>query len=450
MTYGRTLSAQERDRLHQRFSGIEFDGITKFYPLPERLVLPYEHNNVSFEFNAMELSRPYLVKYQYILEGYDKEWSPLTNKTDVSFGNIPEGTYTFKLKAQSPFGVWSEPLEYKFTVLPPWYRTIWMYAVYILLLIGIIILIVWWNGRRLRARAEELSEEVRKATHTIVEQKRMVEEQKKLVEEKNKDILDSIHYAKRIQQAMLKEEEHIGPHLPEHFVLFMPKDIVSGDFYWSYEKTLPSPTGEGLGVRYWYLAAVDCTGHGVPGAMMSMLGMSFLNDIMSSEQLLAPTEILNRLRDKVVKELGQHGGENETKDGMDISLLRMELGGRSSETNIQWAGANNSLNLIINGEFSEIKGDKQPIGYHPLQKEFTNHEIKLQNGSGIYIFSDGYADQFGGPKGKKFKYKQLEELVLANHHLPMTEQKALLKKTFIDWVGNLEQIDDVCVIGVRL
>ncbi|MCE9538393.1 MAG: serine/threonine-protein phosphatase, partial [Bacteroidetes bacterium] len=193
-------------------------------------------------------------------------------------------------------------------------------------------------------------------------------------------------------------------------------------------------------------AAVDCTGHGVPGAVMSMLGISFLNDIVSIEGLLTPAEILNRLRDKIVKELRQTGGADGNKDGMDISLARLNL--KTKE--LEWAGANNSLNLIRNGELGIVKADKQPIGYHPNSHPFTNHKIQLKKGDNIYLYSDGYADQFGGPKGKKFKYKQLDDLILTLKLLPMSRQKELLKKHFTDWKGSLEQVDDVCVFGVRI
>jgi len=259
--------------------------------------------------------------------------------------------------------------------------------------------------------------------------------QKKTIEEKNKDIMDSIHYAKHIQNALLREEEHVSMHLPEHFILFLPKDIVSGDFYWGAEKH-----------GYWYFATVDCTGHGVPGAVMSMLGISFLNDIVSSKQLFSPAEVLNLLRDKVVKELRQTGEAGGSKDGMDISLCRLNL----TTNELQWAGANNSLTLIRNGELEEIKANKQPIGYHPENSPYTNHEIQLQKDDFIYIFSDGYADQFGGPKGKKLTPKKLKNLLIIHNYLPMKEQKELLKKRFTEWKGSLEQVDDVCVFGVRV
>jgi ligand-binding sensor domain-containing protein len=427
ITFGKVLSTHENDTLRQKFGTIKFDGLSKWYPIPQNLILPFAHNNITFEFLAIETGRNFLVCYQYILEGYDKDWSPLSDKTSATFGNISEGTYTFKLKALSPFGVWGEPLEYTFTVLAPWWRTWWMYALYLIAAVLSIGGLIKWRERNLQKEKVILEEKVELRT-------KQLDERNKVVEEKNKDILDSIHYAKRIQEALLKEEGHTSKHLPEHFVLFMPKDIVSGDFYWAMEKG-----------KHWYVAAVDCTGHGVPGAFMSMLGMSFLNDILSGNQLLSPSEILDQLCNKVVKELRQTGESGGSKDGMDISLIRIDLITRE----LQWAGANNALNIIQNGQLYEIKADKQPIGYYPEQKPFTNHVIQLQANECVYIFTDGYADQFGGPKGKKFKYKQLEDLIFANHNLPAEEQKMLLKKTFIDWKGNLEQIDDVCVIGIK-
>jgi serine phosphatase RsbU (regulator of sigma subunit) len=266
-------------------------------------------------------------------------------------------------------------------------------------------------------------------------QKQIIEQQKEIVEEHQKEIIDSINYAKRIQNALLREEEHISQHLPEHFILFLPKDIVSGDFYWGTEKQ-----------DYWYFAAVDCTGHGVPGAIMSMLGVSFLNDIISGNELLKPSEILDHLRNRVITELRQADESIGNKDGMDISLARLNL--KTNE--LQWAGANNALNIIRNGQLQEVKADKQPIGYYPEPHPFTNHKMQMQKGDIIYIYSDGYADQFGGTKGKKFTYKRLENLLIANNQVPMKEQKEFLKKQFMEWKGLLEQVDDVCVFGVRV
>jgi serine phosphatase RsbU (regulator of sigma subunit) len=279
----------------------------------------------------------------------------------------------------------------------------------------------------------------KKANEITNQQKQEVEKQKHIIEEKQKDILDSIHYAKRIQEALLKAEQHTSQHLPEHFILFKPRDIISGDFYWTLEKQ-----------DHLYLAAADCTGHGVPGAMMSMLGIAFLNEIAGSEQLLSPAEMLNRLRDKVVKELGTSG---QSKDGMDISLCKINL--KSGE--VEWSGANNPIwyvrTIKVNGaeskELIEIKGDKQPIGYSDFYKPFTNHILSEKNCI-FYLFTDGYADQFGGEHGKKFKYKPLQQLLLNLQSKTLEEQKKELSSAFETWRGNLEQVDDVCIIGIRL
>ncbi|PCJ81356.1 MAG: hypothetical protein COA57_14295, partial [Flavobacteriales bacterium] len=456
MTYGKVLGEAERDTVRKQFSGVEFDGITRFYPMPENLVLPYDYNHLTFEYNAIETGRYFLVNYQYMLEGQDEKWSPVTKKTDVTYGNLYEGNYTFLLKAQSPWGVWSEPTAYTFTVLPPWYRNRWAYSAYALLLVAGVFLLVWANGRRLRARAKELAEEVRRATVEITEQKEEIEKQKKEVEktheqlaEHHKEITDSIAYAKRIQDAMLASEEHDSQHLPEHYILFKPKDVVSGDYYWALEKQ-----------GYLYLTAADCTGHGVPGAFMSMLGMSFLNEINAHGELLMPAEILDELRARIIKELGQTGASGESKDGMDMSLLRLNL----DTHELMWAGANNPLYHIkaLDGNETEkdtvnethyvevILPDKQSIGFGYDMKPFTNHELTLQKGDSIVLFTDGFADQFGGEKGKKFKYKPFKKLLLKLKDQPLDEQKEIINTEFDNWKGGCEQVDDVCIIGIRV
>lgn len=274
----------------------------------------------------------------------------------------------------------------------------------------------------------------RKQKELIELKNKETEHQKEIIEEKNKDITDSINYAKRIQNALLRDEEHVSAHLPEHFILFLPKDIVSGDFYWGAER------GD-----FWYFAATDCTGHGVPGAIMSMLGISFLNDIVLAHEPLSPSEILNKLRDRVIDELRQKNETIGNKDGMDISLVRMNL----KTLEVEWAGANNPLNYMQNGELFEIKADKQPIGYFPQSKPFTNHSLQLNKGDSIYIYSDGYADQFS-QENKKMTRKRLKEEIIRINLNPMNEQKKSLRQFLMNWKGTTEQIDDVCVIGVRL
>jgi serine phosphatase RsbU (regulator of sigma subunit)/Tfp pilus assembly protein PilF len=273
--------------------------------------------------------------------------------------------------------------------------------------------------------------------------KRLIEIQKDLVEEKQKEILDSIRYAKRIQDAVLKEQEHVSAHLPGHFVLFQPKDIVSGDFYWSIEKD-----------NHWYVAAADCTGHGVPGAFLTILGTSFLNELNATDTLLTPAEILDKLRKRMIAELSVTNKEtNETKDGMDISLARLNL----TTKELMWAGANNPLWIIsaVNDskkeyEFLEIPAHKQPIGFYPLLTPYPNHVIRLKKGDAFYLFTDGYADQFGGPKGKKLKYKTMKDILVNNAHESMEKQKQILSEYFTAWKGKYEQTDDVCIIGINI
>lgn len=257
--------------------------------------------------------------------------------------------------------------------------------------------------------------------------------QKEIIEERNREVRDSITYAKRIQTAILPPDKLIRQYLPDSFVLFKPKDIVSGDFYWM----------ERVGNKVLF-AAVDCTGHGVPGAMVSVVGNSGLNRAVKEFGLSQPAAILDKLTGLVEETFAK--SESEVKDGMDISLCCLDTG-----TNIlEWAGANNPVWVIRNGILQETKADKQPIGAFDHRRPFTNHSFQLNKGDSIYVFTDGYADQFGGEKGKKFKYKQLNELIIGSRQSGMAEQKAALNTAFEKWKGQMEQIDDVCIIGVRL
>lgn len=263
--------------------------------------------------------------------------------------------------------------------------------------------------------------------------------QKLIIEEKNKEVTDSINYARKIQEAILPAQELKHEIFPDTFVLFHPRDIVSGDFYWFTEKN-----GHKL------IAAVDCTGHGVPGAFMSMIGNAFLNEIVNEKGNTSPAAILGELRTVVIHSLKQ-GEARENKDGMDIALLSFS----SDMSRMEYAGANNPLWRIRTENRTPVlevfEPNKRPIGYY-LGKNFPfeGHSLPVQKGDTFYIFTDGFADQFGGPKGKKFKYRQLKELLLSIQHHTMPEQERLLRETFNNWKGELEQVDDVLVIGVRV
>lgn len=265
----------------------------------------------------------------------------------------------------------------------------------------------------------------------IFAQKNEVELQKALVDEKNKDIIDSMTYASSIQQAIITSEEYIRKMFPEFFVVYKPRDIVSGDFYWAYQ----TEDGKKL------IAVGDCTGHGVPGAMMSMLGSAFLNELVIEGNCRKPDEILNKLRDHVKKALSHKEG----KDGMDISICCIE------NNQLTFAGANLPVYVIRDNELIEIKGDKQPVGYMPgPETPFTARTIDIYKNDKIYLFSDGYADQFGGPKGKKYKYKSFQEKLIALATINFSKQRQLIDSEFETWKGDLEQLDDVCVLGISI
>jgi serine phosphatase RsbU (regulator of sigma subunit)/CHASE3 domain sensor protein len=281
-----------------------------------------------------------------------------------------------------------------------------------------------------------LEQKVEERTAEVVRQKEEIERQRVKLERLYNELTDSIKYAKRIQESILPPETLIKKELPESFVLFKPKDIVSGDFYWM-EKVNEKV----------YFAAVDCTGHGVPGAFMSIVGSNLLNQIVKQES--DPGEILNKLSKGIKDTLHQGIEEGSSKDGMDIAFCVYD-----KKTKIlQYAGAYNPLYIVRDGQLTEIKADKFPIGGALLDndsKSYTSHSIQLYKGDAIYIFSDGYADQFGGEKGKKFMVKQFRQLLLSIQNMSMEEQKTYLNNTIEAWRGKHEQVDDILIIGMRV
>lgn len=369
------------------------------------------------------------IKYSYKLEGFDDQWSNWDEKTEKEYTNLNEGHYTFMVKAINIYGVESEVVKYEFTIKPPWYRTLLAYFFYIVFAIFVIIVIVKIYTRRLELEKIRLEQIVKERTEEVVKQKDEIAE-------KNKSITDSIEYASRIQTAILPSKEFAEEILPEHFILFRPRDIVSGDFFWMTKK-------DNLVV----VIAADCTGHGVPGAFMSMLGVSFLNEIVNRHEVTSANVILNNLRRDIKKTLGQKGQEGEAKDGMDIALCVIDI----ENMKMQYSGAYNPLYLFRNNELMEVKADRMPIGIYIKEKEsFTNNEIDLQKGDVFYIFSDGYQDQFGGEDGQKFKTKNYKQFLLEIHQKPMAEQREILDKRIDEWRGDWEQIDDIIILGIRV
>jgi len=277
---------------------------------------------------------------------------------------------------------------------------------------------------------------VKKMNNLALSQKNtQIEKQKAILEEKNKEITDSITYAKRLQAAILPPFEELGNYFSDTMVLYLPKDVVSGDFYW-YEKK-----GENL-----FVACADCTGHGVPGAMVSVVCSNALNRCINEFQLSDPSLILEKARELVIRTFSKSG--NNVKDGMDISLCRINL----NKKELVFSGANNPLwiNKAGSDEIAVVKPDKQPVGLYEGMKKFTSYQLSLQSGDQLYLFTDGYADQFGGDKGKKLKYKSFKNLLLKSRDKSLDEQRNSLLQSFESWKGSYEQIDDVCVIGIRI
>ena len=297
-------------------------------------------------------------------------------------------------------------------------------------MLGVIItsFLMVWYFRNLNDAYEDI---IIEKNESLITSNNKVNQQKLKLEIKNKEITDSLNYAKRIQQAILPPQSKINNHLKNNFILYLPKDIVAGDFYWLEEKE--------DGVLF---AAADCTGHGVPGAMVSVVCNNALNRSVREYDLTDPGKILDKTREIVIQEFEK--SEDEVKDGMDIAICSLE------GNTLKYAGAHNTLWIIRNGEVLETKANKQPIGQFDKPEPYTTHSFELEKGDSIYIFSDGYVDQFGGVKGKKFKSKAFRELLISIQEKTMEEQRILIDEAFETWKGNLEQIDDVCVIGVRV
>lgn len=390
-----------------------------------KLELTYKENYFTFELVALDFVSTEKTKFMYYLEGYDKDWSSPTSVRFVSYTELPGGEYTFKVKATNSDGIWNEtPTEIKIKVIPPWWKTTWFYVIAGLSSIASIVGFI-------RYRTNIIKKE-----NKILENK--VSERTKELAEKNRDITSSIQYAKRIQEAILPSKELIFSKLKQAFILYQPKDIVSGDFYWFGEKD-----------QYKIVAVVDCTGHGVPGAFMSMIGHNLLNQIVSEKGIFNPGLILEELHKGVQAALKQGNNAVNTNDGMDVSLLAI-----NTETKeCMWAGAFRSL-VIVNdeGELDKIDGNKYPVGGAQLDSDriFTTHTRKLNKNDSLYMFTDGYADQFGGSKGKKFMVKQFHDNLKAIHQFSMGEQKKELEKQLNDWKGDFEQVDDVLVIGIKV
>ncbi|MCF6240064.1 MAG: SpoIIE family protein phosphatase [Bacteroidales bacterium] len=448
-------------------------------------MLDFENNNMVFEYALPYFFDEGATMYSYRLEGdrHLNKWSGWSKETKKELSNLHEGDYTFFVKARNVFGKETVPSAFRFKILPPWYRTVWAYLFYLFVAVLFIWLLIKLNTRRLIKEKERLERIVKERTAEIEQQKEEIQtqaenlkESNSLLEERNEEInqqkeeiqaildnlqeayesitymnaelaranedikktnkklTDSILYAKRIQFAVLPSENFLEKHFSEYFIFFKPKDIVSGDFYWFRELD-----------NYLLIAVADGTGHGVPGAFISMMGTTYLNEITLRTDLKKASDVLNVLRDEVANML-KTDDDIESRDGMDIAFCALN----KDTLELQYSGAHHPLYLFRDGEFTIIEGDRMPIGLTRREKDFTNHHIQLQKGDTLYMFSDGFADQFGGEDGRKYLIKRFKQLLKMIHRESMEHQREVLENEYNVWKGTFDQVDDILIIGLRI
>jgi len=378
-------------------------------------------NTAYFDLVAPGYLKENSTQYQYFLEKMMSDWSKWSNASTITL-MAPPGNYNLKVRAKDIWGNISEPKILNFTIKAPFTQTTFFYIITFVLALIVIIVIVRFREGQLKKEKRILEEKVKERTAEIEAQK--------------EEITSSIEYASRIQMAMLPADELYKSFFSDHFIIFKPRDIVSGDFYWIGEDE-----------KHVFFTVADCTGHGVPGAFMSTLGISTLNEIITNNSDLQANTVLSLLREKIKTSLHQTGKEGEAADGMDVAFCILH----KNRKTLEFSGAYNPLFIFQGGEFKEYKADRMPIGIYYGEKDtFTNYEINIKKGDTLYIFSDGLADQFGGPEGVKYKIANLKKLLSEIYYKPMAEQQNIIENEFEKWRGSADQVDDITVIGVRI
>lgn len=413
----------------------------------------YRENNFTFGYTGIWFSNPEGLKYRYILTGNDPDWTYSDRNKTLTYSNLPPGDYSFIAEVSLDQQNWlrSPDSSFSFTITPPFWRRLWFIAGVTILFFLTVYMYIRLRIKTLKSEKKILEDEVLKRTleirnqnKTLEKQKVQIEkqrdlarEQKERIEVQKEEIQSSIYYARRIQSAVLPSKSRMDLLLKDYFILYKPCEIVSGDFYWV------------AGVNTHILfAAADCTGHGVPGSFMSMLGLGALNDILKSLNQIKASVVLDQLNDRIRDALHQGNDmDTEAREGMDISLCILD-----TRSNIlQFSGANNPVYLIHDNILREYPADRIEIGSYSSEKQiFTNHEIICSEGDVVYLFSDGFTDQVGGKDRKKYKSQRFREFLLTIHEKSSEEQKILLDHEIEAWKGSYEQIDDILVMGIRI
>ncbi|TAD99074.1 MAG: hypothetical protein EAZ97_09725 [Bacteroidetes bacterium] len=419
----------------------------------EKIILEYDHNIFTFEYAALHYVTPDQNLYAIKMEGFDKDWHVVGKRRFATYTNLDPGTYIFKVKACNSDGIWNEEgAEIEVVITPPW----WMTTIFRCFVVVFVVFFAYFfyknRVRQIETQKEKLAELVNQQTEELAEQNQEIsqkneelKQQHTYLEDKNaeislrsQEVMASISYAQRIQQATLPAIQKFSEALPDSFVFFSPKDIVSGDFYWFFFQDDQQ-----------ILAVLDCTGHGVPGGFMSMIGTNLLNEIVKHRKIFRPDLILNELHKGVVEFLQQE--ESKVSDGMDAAICCLK--NTENKIYLEYAGAKNPMYFIQNGEIDSLKGDKFPIGdlrYGNKERLFTKHDMILEQETSFYLLSDGYEDQFGGENDRKFTRNRFKNLLLEIYELPMEEQRNQLEKNLKSWIGKGSQVDDILVMGVKL
>lgn len=413
---------------------VDSSRLVPWQKIPSSLKLKHDENYLLLEL-ASNLSGKSGYKIEYRLkDDNEQSWIKINADGIVILNNIRFGKYTLQARVTDPNeAVISKILSYPVIIKPPFYLTWWF-----LVIMGVLILVATYTIIRVRERQLVrqnllLEKTVEERTYEIVQQKDQISLQKEEIEQKNQDITDSLNYASKIQQALLPSRETLQKNFKDSFILYRPRDIVSGDFYWMDERDDKT-----------ICVLADCTGHGVPGAFLSMLGMSLLNEIVEKNGITAADQILNSLRKEIIRTLKQVDPEGQ-KDGMDISVCVFDKKSKMME----FSGGNNSILILRNNEIIELKADKMPVAIYYIMDPFTLNQVELESGDNIYMFSDGYIDQFGGELGKKFMKKPFKRLLIEISSKSMKEQGEILERTLDEWMKNYSQVDDISVIGIK-
>ncbi|MGB0525193.1 MAG: SpoIIE family protein phosphatase, partial [Flammeovirgaceae bacterium] len=456
-----------------RPDGVETKGVVSvLQPVNEVATFPYKLASgvLAFKFAAPSYDQEEKNRYQFKLDELntlfgegEEQWSNWTEKSEKEYTNLREGDYVFRVKAKNIYGIESEEMSYAFQILPPWYRSWWAYLAYVALASVVIWLIVRLNTVRLQRANDRLekivdertaevkkqngqlqqqkeeiltqNEELQQQKEEIVAQRDYIEEQNKSLKEKNERIVDSIRYAQTIQEGILPFSERLNKYLKDYFILYRPKDIVSGDFYWFEEK-------EGTT----FFAVADCTGHGVPGAFMSMIGTAILNDIVLKSNLLAPAEILEEMNRLIIRVLKQEYVASN-QDGIDLGFVAWKT--LDDQVHLSFSGAHRPLYYITDGKLEEVKGANKSIGGYQVEgRTFIDTEITLKAGDSIFMTTDGYADQNSEDR-KKVGSLKLKEMIEANANKSIGEISELLNGYLNEHQGNAEQRDDITIVGIR-